>query len=137
MARRLVLLLLLASLASACAGATARVRAEGVGYPVSLSRSVLDEEGRVRTPGPDDELFPFSFSFTKWAMLLRAVPLNGVEEDVSDRLRTAIEAHGGDAIVHLRVRGEIDPFWFLSSLVVVLPSACEVTLEGDVVRFQE
>ena len=117
-----------------CAGGMGIIKAEDIEYPVSLSKSVFDHAGKPVIPTTGAVVGRFSFSLSQWTLLFTLVKLSGVERDISARLKQEIEAHGGNAIVNLTVTGRTDLFWYITSLVPILPTSCKITIAGDVVR---
>jgi hypothetical protein len=125
---------LLLALVSGCAGSRFFLTAREVEYPVSLSSSLFDSEGRIVSPAPSDLLGHFEQNYTDWAMFYRMVQLGIRERDLSDPLTNEVESRGGAAIVNLTVRARLDWHWFFTGLIPFLPQSISIAVEGDVVK---
>ena len=120
----------------ACAtGADVPLRASQSVYPISLSQSIVDEQGRVYRPRPDEIVGHFKRSWRHWDWLYGYVSINR-DVNLSRLVAREVEKRRGDAVVNLRVRGNFWKTWYLTSLLVIIPESVGVTVEGDVIRRQ-
>ena len=120
-----------------CAGARTQITADAAQYPVSFSRAVRDGEGEVVGNERLKKVGAFKTETTAWGMFYSAIPLTP-KTDISKLVNTQIAAHGGDAIVNLRVRGGHcgADFAFLLSAIPIFPGCAHVHLEGDIVKVE-
>lgn len=121
--------------ATGCAGARTNVVADDARYPISLSRAVRDEDGRLVESGRAVKVGALRHEKTAWGLLYSAISLTP-RTDISATVNQRVEAAGGDAVVNLRVSGsECATDWFaILTFLPVWPGCTNVVVEGDVVR---
>lgn len=119
---------------AACAGGRGTLRVRGLDYPVSLSQAVVDAEGNIAVPKPEQIVGHFEADASNWTLLWSLLPLFSGEWDLAPALRQSIEQHGGNAVVNLRLRVSESPIWFVTSWIPVLPTRVGLHAEADIVR---
>lgn len=120
-----------------CAGASMDVSADGISQPVSLTPAVFLEDGSVYVTTSEDVVEHVELDRHSWSVLWKAVNFGTTEWDLGADLAQELEAAGGDAVVNLEVTAQTDWWWFLASLIPVIPTCLEVTAEADIVRVPE
>lgn len=124
--------------ASSCAGVKSTVMAPKINEPVSYTRSVFDKEGSILHANEQIIVKSFTLKKSFWAMFYRQISLTNPKWDISQELKKQIDEAKGNAIVNLRIKlvGNYG-YWYLSSLVPIIPDVQKVIVEGDVARFPE
>jgi hypothetical protein len=130
-----LLLIAVAGVGFGCAGSRGRVVASNIRYPVSMTSSIYDANSNVYTPEQSELVRHFKHEWSYWSMLFTVVPLNHHERDISDLLSEEITSNSGDGIVNFSVMAKMGA-WYLQAWLPVLPSAVDVTVEGDVFRLK-
>lgn len=132
-----VVLATFVALSLGCAGSRQRVEFATVNVPVSLSQSLLDQDGTIVRPGTLETVGRFEGEFTGWSIFWTLVRLNRI--DVSEALNARVEELDGDGVIRLRCRLEPGgvglwnyPVWI--NMLPVWPGAVKVTVDADVVR---
>lgn len=118
---------------SCATGADLSLNAAESRYPISLSRSIVDERGNVYRPREDEVVGHFKRSWRHWDWLYGYVSLSP-KVDLGRLVESEIDKRDGDAVINLTVRGSFWLTWYLTSLFVVIPESVGVTVEGDIVR---
>ena len=125
----------LLALTTGCAGARSELTADDARYPVSLSRGVRDAEGdlvsqdRMKTVGTfhdDTTVYGFVYSLAK------VTP----KVDISRVVNEQVAAHGGDAIVNLRVNVKSCALDYIPFIAWVpgWPGCAKVDVRGDIIK---
>lgn len=118
-----------------CAGARTKVTADASQYPISLSRGVRDADGELAAQERVVKVGRFRHAATRYGLFYSASSVKE-KHDISAFVNRQVSAHGGDAIVNLRVRSQhcgLDlvpvfnwaPLW---------PGCVHVAIEGDIVK---
>jgi hypothetical protein len=123
--------------ATGCAGARTSVVADEAQYPVSLSRAVRDEQGKLVTHEQVTKVGSFKHTDTAWGILYSAVKLNP-RTDISEALNEQVALAGGDAVVNLRVKSTqcaTDAFVIFTA-IPFWPGCVKLAIEGDIIKVQ-
>jgi hypothetical protein len=128
----LVLFLLLTSCVS---GSKARISLEEARVPVSMSRTVRDENGNLLKLGELEKVGKFNTTLLSWSILYKSVPLSG-KKDISLDVNDQVSKVNGEALVNTTIEcrscGLINlpvlsvlPFW---------PTCSIINANADIVR---
>lgn len=112
-----------------CISADAWLTASDIEYPISLTGSIIDEQGNVYQPSAVELHGQFKRSWRQWQWFdwdLNQVSLGAV-------LEKEIERQGGDGVVNLRVR-VVNSIEYVTAALMIFPTSIRVTVEGDVIR---
>jgi len=124
----------IAVMSTSCAGVKCSMKAESIDQPISFTPCVYGATGNVICVTEQDTLKHFRIKKRFWAMLWRNVNLTQNAWDISEDLTREISAVNGDAVVNMTVLSRGDWWWYLSSLLPILPNSHTIVVEGDVVR---
>lgn len=118
-----------------CAGAGTKVTADGSQYPISLSRGVRDADGEIAPQERVAKVGRFHHKTTQYAFFYSAAPVKD-KHDISAFVNRQVAAHGGDAIVNLRVRSQHCGLDLVPVLnwIPLWPGCVHVDIEGDIVK---
>ncbi len=119
-----------------CAGARPVVKFDTSRYPVSLSGTVMDRNGRFLGPEARTTVGRFSSSKTGVAVGYSHAAMNKV--DFSDEVNRQVAAVNGDAVVNLEVATTdscmcLNMVWITQALPI-FPGCVKVVAEGDIIR---
>jgi len=121
-------------LCASCAGVRCNVTASDIDQPVSFTSCVYDGNTRIVTAQKKDVLNHFTIKKRCWAVLWGTINLTRRNWDVSELLGNEITAVRGDAIVDLTIEVQGDWYWWLSSIIPIIPDYQNVIIEGGVIR---
>lgn len=118
-----------------CAGARTKVTADASQYPISLSRGVRDADGELAPQERVVKVGRFHHKATAIAHFYSAAPVKD-KHDISTFVNRQVSAHGGDAIVNLRVRSQHCGLDLVPVLnwIPLWPGCVHVDIEGDIVK---
>ncbi len=118
---------------SCATGAETRLRAAESPIPISLSQSIVDEQGVIYRPRPEEIVGHFKRSWRSWDWFYGLVSING-DVNLAKLVAAEVKKRDGDAVINLRVRSNYAKTWYVTSVLVLLPDSVGVTVEGDVIR---
>jgi hypothetical protein len=128
----LPVLVLAASFALGCSGASSNVVAPDAKYPLSLSDGLRDENGRLLEDNELEVVGAFEADYTAWGMWWNIISFTG-DADISDEVNEQVAAAKGEGIVNLAVRSKTN-VWNGMTLIGLLPDAAAVKVRGHIVR---
>ena len=136
--RALALMLMLIAPASAgCAGGRVSIVAERSRYPISLSRAVRDQTGRLYEGVALEHVGTLDAGGTRVGILYSALTIPP-SMDISDDVNQQVAAAGGEAVVALTVSVgvgcEILNVFPILNILPLWPGCVPVTVTGDIVR---
>ena len=132
------LLLVTASALVGCAGARPNLLFDGLRYPVSMTGTLLDEQGEPVGAIALEDLGPFEWEGKGRAIGYTFYQLNQL--DVSEPINHAISEVGGEAIKDLRVIAPTHDCFHSNALALGLnllpfyPGCANIRIEGTIVR---
>jgi hypothetical protein len=121
------------TLATACGGSNAVIRADKANYPVSMSKGLRGEDGKLLRASQKQSVGTFALDYTSWSAVWTLVPIVNARRDISPELNAQVEKVGGDAIVGLNVKST-HCLWNYFTIVGVLPDCAHVAIRGDIVK---
>ena len=126
-------------LLTGCAGGHCYVTARSVPQPVSCTPYVFDASGNIRQVQPREIVKHVVLKKNSWSMLWKTVPLNGRKWDISNDLNARLQQTSGNAIVNVTVTARGCNFlqWYMAALIPIIPSYVNVTVQGDIARFDD
>ncbi len=132
------LLLVTTSALVGCAGARPALLFDELRYPVSMTGTLLDEQGQLLAVRALEDLGRFEWEGTGYAIGYSRYQLN--ELDVSEPINQAIDEVSGDAMTDLRVIAPTNRCFHSNALAFGLnllpfyPGCSNVRVEGTIVR---
>jgi len=137
MRRRALVLMLMVSAAGGCAGGRVSIVAERSRYPISLSRAVRDQTGRLYEGLSLEHVGTLDAGGTRVGILYSALTIPP-SMDISDDVNQQVAAAGGEAVVALTVSVgvgcEILNVFPILNIVPLWPGCVPVSVTGDIVR---
>lgn len=127
-----LLALVLACVAVSCAGASSHVVAPTSRYPISLSGSVRDADGKLVADARKEQIAEFKYDYRAWGWLWTLVSFTG-DKDISEAVNEQVTRAGGEAVTNLYVRS-YPCGWNYFTLLGVLPDCANVSLRGRIIR---
>ena len=123
-------------MAVSCSGSRSFIKAPSVTYPVSLSGSVRDEDGRILFEDDFVIVGKFSYQYKSVHMVWKVIPLTRVQHDISMELVRQIRESDGEAVINLDVLSYGDSWDLVSSIISlgILPGFNTVEVSGDIVK---
>ncbi|MBX3190060.1 MAG: hypothetical protein KF819_23745 [Labilithrix sp.] len=117
-----------------CAGARSNLTADRASYPVSLSRAVRDADGDIVAQDRTKKVASFRHDTSSVAIFYSYG--GAPKKDISKAINDQIAAHGGDAIVNLRVTVKQCGLNFvpLLYLIPIWPGCAKIETEGDIIK---
>jgi hypothetical protein len=129
-----------ALLACGCAGAHVGITAERARYPVSLSRVVRDQSGRIYNRHALTKVGSFSAKRAPVGVAYSALTYPSTY-DISDEINLQVASSCGEAVVNLAVSVSngctVLNFFPLLNALPSWPGCVPLTITGDIVRRAE
>jgi hypothetical protein len=129
--------LLLALALCSCAGARHPVRFDTAEVPVSLSRSVLDEDGQILSLARQQVVGRFEGEFSGSSIFWTLARMSSL--DLSEALNARVRELGGDAVVRLRCRtgpkqSNLSNWVLWINMLPFWPGRVTVEVDADIVK---
>ena len=133
----ILMLMLTVSAVAGCAGGRVSIVAERSRYPISLSRAVRDQTGRLYDGLSLEHVGTLDAGGTRVGILYSALTIPP-HMDISDEVNQQVAAAGGEAVVALTVSVgvgcEVLNIFPLLNALPLWPGCVPVTVTGDIVR---
>ncbi len=135
---RIRLLIFFLVLQMGCTGATSTVIFDGATYPVSMTQTVPDRDGRILYSSQQETLGKFEASGRAWSLFWSLLSLNSI--DFSDDINEQVSDAGGEAIVNAKILAslpfipDICPNIFIFHWLPIWPGSVLVEIQGDIIR---
>lgn len=133
--KRVVYSVVLGAVVTGCAGAQTEIVAPTATVPISLSRSVRDQNGEIVSEANREVVGHFESHHTAWGLVYSLVKLDPTT-NISSEINEQVHAAGGDAVIHLSIRSKpcATDFAPVVNWLPFWPGCTRVLIEGDIIR---
>ncbi|MDH5721662.1 MAG: hypothetical protein OEZ13_13745 [Spirochaetia bacterium] len=121
-------------------GAAGKIKLKNSKYPVSLSHSLYDNDGKIVSEKNGLETIKhFKYNTSYWSILYTFIDLSD-DEDITMYLNTELDDLRGDGVINLEIENKQCINHMFIPMITILPfwpSCTNINLEGDFVRLKK
>ena len=121
---------------SGCGGSRAKYKFSKSVHPISMSSSLLDENGKnVSEKNGLTVISSFEFTRREWTIFWTLIPLTR-SSWIDKKINEEVQQKNGKGVINLEMHSDLCAFnvFPLFSVLPIMPGCIKTTFNGDIVR---